>query len=265
MPDEKKDKFKLIIYEKKEGVAWITLNRPEVMNAQNDALRFELIEGLDEARDDDEVFAIVITGAGEKAFSAGGDISRFPTWTPVDVNKKFAVRRPQTMIRDIPKPVIAMVNGLALGGGNELAMACDIIYASDNAKFGQPEGNLAVIPGAGGTQMLPRLIGEKRAKQLIFTGDVITADEALKLGLVNKVVPKDKLKEAVEEFLKKIRSKSPAILGFAKIAVNKSLEMPLSAGIRAELDLFSMCFGTEDQKEGAKAFLEKRKPTYKGK
>ncbi len=167
-------------------------------------------------------------------------------------------------MENMPKIIIAMVNGLALGGGCELAMACDMIVASENARFGQPEINVGVIPGAGGTQILPRLIGEKKAKELVFTGDFISADEALRLGLVNKVVPADKLKEAVEEIIGKIMKKSPAIMQLAKIAVNKSFETPLSVGMVDEADLFAMCFGTEDQKEGARAFLEKRPPVYKG-
>ena len=265
MLKQREKELETIIYEKRENVAWITLNRPEVLNAQNDTMRTELSQVLEETRDDDEVYIIVLTGAGDRAFCAGGDISMFPTWTMIDVSKKFtAIKRPGELVRYIPKPVIAMVNGLALGGGCELAMACDIIIASDKARFGQPEINVGVIPGAGGTQILPRLVGEKKAKELIFTGDFISANEALRFGLVNKVVPKDGLREAVEEFVKRLKNKSPAILRFAKIAVNMAFEMPLSVGIKSETDLFAMCFGTEDQKEGARAFLEKRSPDYKG-
>jgi len=259
-------KFEAIICEKKENVAWITLNRPEVLNAQNDTLRTELIKAFEEARDDNELYMIVLTGAGDRAFSAGADISEFPSRVLMDVIKqRKGTKTPYELIRQIPKPVIAMVNGLALGGGCELAMACDIIIASENARFGQPEISVGIIPGGGGTQILPRLVGEKKAKELVLTGDFISADEALRLGLVNKVVPKEKLKEAVEELITKLKSKSPVILQFAKLAVNKSLETPLSVGLAAEGDLFAMCFGTEDQKEGARAFLEKRKPQYKGK
>ena len=259
-------KFEAIIYEKKENVAWITLNRPDVLNAQNDTLRTELIKAFEEARDDNELHMIVLTGAGDRAFSAGADISEFPSRVLMDVIKqRKGTKRASDLIREIPKPVIAMVNGLALGGGCELAMACDMIVASDNARFWQPEINVGIIPGAGGTQILPRLVGEKKAKELVFTGDFISAEEALRLGLVNKVVPREKLKEAVEELITKLKSKSPVILQFAKLAVNKSLETPLSVGMAAEADFFAMCFGTEDQKEGARAFLEKRKPQYKGK
>jgi enoyl-CoA hydratase len=158
-----------------------------------------------------------------------------------------------------------MVNGYALGGGCEIAMACDIIIASEKAQFGLPEITVGAIPGGGGTQVLPRLIGEKKAKELIFTGDFISAEEAWRLGLVNQVVSPEKLKETVEELIGKLMSKSPAILRFAKLSVNKSLETPLSVGMASEMDFFALCCSTEDQKEGGKAFLEKRAPAYSGK
>jgi enoyl-CoA hydratase len=258
-------KYKFIIYEQQNNTAWITINRPEVHNAQNDVLRAEIVEALEQAGIDDDIYVIVITGAGDKAFSAGADISQFPTRYPDDIIKTKGVRRPYETIREMPKPVIAAVNGLALGGGCELALACDIIIASENAQFGQTEIRVGVIPGCGGSQVLPRLIGEKKAKELIFTGRMITAEEALKLGIVNQVVPLDQLKETTESFVQDLLRNSPAILRFAKIAVNKSLETPLSVGMSYERDLYAACFGTEDQKEGAKAFLEKRKPIYKGK
>ena len=254
-----------LIYEKKDFVAWITLNRPEVRNAQNDTMRAELVQVLEDSRDDDNVHIIVITGAGDKAFSAGADISEFPKRMPADILRGKGTQRAVELVREIPKPVIAMVNGFALGGGCELAMACDIIIASENAQFGQPEIRVGVIPGTGGTQILPRLIGEKKAKELIFTGNFITAKEALELGLINKVVPQNKLQEAVIEMVNAILQHSPVILKLAKIAINKSLDTPLSVGMSYERDLFAIGFGTEDQKEGAKAFLEKRKPEYKGK
>ena len=254
-----------IIYEKKDNVAWITLNRPEVRNAQNDRLRIELADALRQAKDDEEVFVVVITGAGDKAFSAGADINMFTTWTTVDVINTFkGEKKGGAMVRELTKPVIAMVNGLALGGGCELAMACDIIIASENARLGLPEVNVGVFPGGGGTQVLPRLVGEKRAKELILTGSLITAEEALRIGLVNRVVPAEKLKDTVIEIAEKLKAKSPVILKLAKTAINKSLETPLSIGLEAEKELFALCFGTEDQKEGAKAFLEKRAPDYKG-
>jgi len=258
--------FKTIIYEKKDNVAWITLNRPKVLNAQNDTVRSELASAVAKARHDDEIKVVVITGAGEKAFSAGADISQFVKWTAIDVLNTFKQeKRAIQQVRELLKPVIAMVNGLALGGGCELAMACDMIIASENARFGQPEVNVGVIPGGGGTQILTRLVGEKMAKELVLTGGLISAQEALRIGLINRVVPKEKLKETVDEIISKLTTKSPAILKMAKIAVNKALESPLSVGMEGEKELFAMCFGTEDQKEGARAFLEKRKPQWSGK
>jgi len=257
--------YKTIIFEKKDQMGWITLNRPEARNAQNDTLRAEVIAALEDCRNDDEVRVVVITGAGEKAFSAGADISEFPRRYPADVLRQSGARKIVDIIRSLPKPVIAMVNGLALGGGCEMMMACDLIVAVDSAYFGQPEINLAVIPGAGGTQVLPRLIGEKKAKELVFTGGTLTVQEALQRGLVNRVVPREKLLETVMELAKAMIKHSPVAMKIAKIAVNKSLDTPLAVGMESERELFAICFGTEDQKEGAKAFLEKRKPVFKGK
>jgi enoyl-CoA hydratase len=255
-----------LIYEEKDNVAWITFNRPKALNAQNQTLLSELIGVLEEANKDDEVRVMVITGAGEKAFSAGADITEILTWSPLDFVKMFkGSKRAYELIREIPKPVIAMVNGYALGGGCEIAMACDMIIASENARFGLPEITIGAIPGGGGTQVLPRLIGEKRAKEMVFTGDFVSAQEAWRMGLVNRVVPREKLRETVEELAGKLKSKSPAIMRFAKLSVNKSLETPLSVGMASEMDFFAMCCSTEDQKEGAKAFLEKRAPVYFGK
>ncbi|HJW76366.1 MAG TPA: enoyl-CoA hydratase-related protein [Thermoleophilia bacterium] len=256
--------YATILYEKSAHVAWITLNRPEVLNAQSDELRAEVVQALEQASFDDEVHVVVITGAGDKAFSAGADISQFPTRYPIDVVTAKARRRPYEMIREMPKPVIAAVNGLALGGGCELVLACDIVIAADSAKFGQPEIRVGLIPGCGGSQVLPRLMGEKKAKELIFTGRMMTAEEAERYGIVNQVVPLAELREATEGFVADLLRNSPAILRIAKLAVNKSLETPLSVGMSYERDLFALCFGTDDQKEGAKAFLEKRKPTYEG-
>ena len=268
MVTESEGKFKNIIYDKKGHVAWITLNRPEIKNPQDPFTREELSQALNTGRDDDDVYVMVITGAGD-AFCAGGDIVNFPQ-NPVEFMEKIGMqvkgkKRPVELIREIPKPIIAMVNGLALGAGMELAMACDIIIASDSAKFGQPEIRVGLIPGGGGTQVLPRLVGEKRAKELVFTGNIISAEEAMQFGLVNKVVPKEKLRETVEELIDTLLKRSPIILKFAKMAVNKALETPLSVGLAYESDLCALCFGTEDLKEGAKAFSEKRAPVFKGK
>jgi len=261
------EQFENIVYEKKGNAAWITLNRPKVRNAQDPRTREEFTRALKLGRDDDGVHVMVISGAGNN-FSAGGDIADFPQG-PVDFMEKIGlqvkgIRRPIELIRDIPKPIIAMVDGLALGAGMELAMACDIVFASEEARFGQPEIKVGLIPGGGGTQVLPRLVGEKKAKELVFTGDVISAEEALRIGLVNRVVPKEKLREVVEEFVATLLKRSPIILKFAKMAINKSLETSFSAGLAYEIDLCALCFGTEDLKEGAEAFLEKRPPVYKG-
>ncbi|MFC2058926.1 enoyl-CoA hydratase/isomerase family protein [Chloroflexota bacterium] len=256
--------YENILYEKKGHVVWITLNRPEVMNAQSMQLRQELVQALETTRLDDEVYVVVITGAGDKAFSAGADISEFPKLYPADQIRRRGEQTPYEFIRQMPKPVIAMVNGFALGGGCELALACDIIIASDNAQFGQPEIRVGVIPGAGGTQILTRLIGEKKAKELVFTGRAISAEDAVQLGIANQVVSKEKLRETVEKLVDTLLKRSPVILKLAKMAVNKALETTLSTGLAYEKDLFAMCFGTEDQKEGARAFLEKRDPAYKG-
>lgn len=253
-----------VIYEKKGNVAWLTLNRPEVLNAINALMRQDLITALEEARDDKEVYVIAVTGAGEKAFCAGADISEFPRLTSLDqITERYGRLRPFTLFREIPKPTVAVVNGLALGGGCEVVLNCDLAIASETAQFGQPEIRVGVIPGAGGTQILPRLIGEKRAKELILTGRAITAQEAFQMGLINQVVPADKLREAADKFIEGLLRNSPAILRFAKLAVNRALETTLLTGLASERDIFSLCFSTEDQKEAAKAFLEKRRPSYK--
>ncbi len=259
--------FTKIIYEKKDGVAWITLNNPERYNALEKAMRAELKAALEDAWRDDSVRAVVIRGSG-KAFSAGGDIKAMLEWTPTaairelkELGTAFVIER---IIREMPKPVIAMVHGYCLGGGFELAMSCDLVVASEDAKFGSPEIGIGLIPGSGGTQMLPRYVGEKKAKELIFTGETISAREAAELGIVNKVVPPEQLQAAVEELLGKLLSKSPVALAAAKEAINASLELGLTQGIKYESFVFSQLFSTEDQKEGARAFLEKRKPQWKG-
>lgn len=256
------DKFNTILYEKKSNVAWITLNRPEVLNAQSDLLRREVAQAVELAGADDEIYAIVITGAGDKAFSAGADINEFTKLYPNDLVKDRWVRRPYDVIREVPKPVIAAVNGIALGGGCEIVLACDCVIAVESAQFGQPEIRIGIIPGGGGTQILPRLIGEKKAKELIFSGRSITAQEALDMGIINQVVPREKLIDATNKLIEDFLKNSPAILKLAKMAVNKSLDTPLSIGMDCEWELFALCFGTQDQKEGVNAFLEKRTPVF---
>ena len=255
-----------IAYEKEGGVAWITINRPKELNTLNLEAVNELASALEDAERDDGVRVVVLTGAGGEAFCAGIDMSQFMALAPIK-RREFALSYREKVldrIRGMGKPVIAMVNGYALGAGCELAMACDLAVASENAKFGQPEINVAAIPGGGGTQLLPRHVGVKRAMELILTGDVIDAREAERLGMVNKVVPPDKLRDAVKELAEKLKSKSPVALKIAKAAVNKSLETLLPAGLAYEAEAFTLCSTTEDFNEGVKAFLEKRKPEWKG-
>ncbi|MBW1805014.1 MAG: enoyl-CoA hydratase/isomerase family protein [Deltaproteobacteria bacterium] len=268
MVDEGAVSFEKIIYEKKDHALWIILNRPDKKNAQDPQTREELARALKLGRDDDDIYLMVITGAGDD-FCAGGDIVNFPK-NPVEFMERVGLqvtgkKRPIELIREIPKPVIAMVKGLALGAGMELAMACDMIFASENARFGQPEIKVGLIPGGGGTQVLPRLVGEKKAKELVMTGSLISAREACEIGLINRAIPEDELMETVEKLVADLLKKSPIILKFAKMAVNKTFETPLSAGLAYESDLCALCFGTEDLKEGARAFSEKRSPVFKGK
>jgi len=259
------DSYEFIIYEKADRVAWITLNRPEAMNAQSDGLRAELVDALENASVDEDIFVVVITGSGDKAFSAGADVAQYVSRVPSYVVSQKYMTRPFELIRNMTKPVVAMVNGLALGAGCELMISCDIIIAADDVRLGQTEVRVGLIPGGGGTQVLPRIVGEKKAKELIFTGAMITAQEAMDLGIVNQVVPREQLREATQKMVDSLLRNSPAIIGLAKIAINRSLEVPLQAGMSYERDLFALAFSYEDQKEGAKAFLEKRKPEYKGK
>lgn len=265
---EKDIRFDRILYDKKDHALWITINRPDKKNAQDAQTRSEIVEALQLGCDDDDVYVMVITGAGDD-FCAGGDAGKFPQ-NPVAFMEMIGLqtkgkKRPIEIAREIPKPIIAMVKGLALGAGMELAMACDIIVASDDARFGQPEIRLGLIPGGGGTQILPRLVGEKKAKELVMTGNIISAQEAFEIGLVNRVVPSATLQKSVEELVDNLLKKSPLMLKFAKMAINKTLETSLSVGLAYESDLCSICFSTEDLKEGAKAFSEKRKPVFKGK
>jgi enoyl-CoA hydratase len=257
--------YEFIIYDKADRVAWITLNRPDALNAQSDGLRMELVDALEKASEDEEVFVVVITGSGDKAFSAGADVAQYVTRVPSYVVSQKYILRPFELIRNMTKPVVACVNGLALGAGCELMISCDIIIAADDVKIGQTEVRVGLIPGGGGTQVLPRIVGEKKAKELIFTGAMITAQEAMNLGIVNQVVPRGQLREATQKMVDSLLRNSPAIIGLAKIAINRSLEVPLQAGMSYERDLFALAFSYDDQKEGARAFLEKRKPEYKGK
>ncbi|HBT48373.1 MAG: Enoyl-CoA hydratase/carnithine racemase [Caldanaerobacter subterraneus] len=257
--------YKNIDVKKEEGIATIKISRPKALNALNTETLEELENVLEVLQNDEGVKVIVITGAEEKAFVAGADISEMKDMSVFEA-KKFA-ELGQKVFRKIElmkKPVIAAVNGYALGGGCELALACDIRIASRNAKFGQPEVGLGIIPGFGGTQRLPRIVGVSKAKELIYTGDMIDAEEALRIGLISKVVEQDKLLEEAYGIAKKIMSKGLVAVSLAKEAINKSLEVDIDSGMEYEANAFALCFGTQDQKEGMAAFLEKRAPKFEG-
>lgn len=257
--------YETITVEKVGEVAIITINRPDKLNALSSKVHREGVEALDELRNDDSVRVVVITGAGEKSFIAGADISEFEGKTPVTQRATFHQRTLFNSIDTFPKPIIAMVNGFCLGGGNELALACDIRICSENARFSQPEINLGIIPGGGGTQRLTRLVGEGRSMEICLTGDMIDAETAYRFGLVNHVYPADQLREETLKLAAKIAEKAPIALQLVKEAVKFSSRSNLDEGLRREVDLFAVCFSTEDKVEGVSAFLEKRKPEFKGK
>jgi enoyl-CoA hydratase/carnithine racemase len=254
-----------VLYEKKGAIAYVTLNRPKVLNALNKATIAELIEVFEDARDDAAVRGVILTGAGDKAFAAGADISEMANDTPTEAETK--TRRGQgltTLIENLGKPVIAAVNGFALGGGCELAMACTIRLAVETAKFGQPEVTIGIIPGYGGTQRLPRLVGKGRALQLILTGEMIGAQEAHRIGLVNEIVPNADLLSRAEAILNRIDANAPVAVKLAIDAANRGLDVSLAEGLNLEASLFTRCVATEDMKEGVSAFREKRKPKFQG-
>jgi enoyl-CoA hydratase len=256
--------YETITVERRGRVAILTINRPDKLNALNRQVHSEGVAALDELRKDENVRVLVITGAGEKAFIAGADISEFEGQTPVTQRDLFHERTFFNSIDSFPKPVIAMVNGFCLGGGNELAMACDLRMASENARFSQPEINLGIIPGGGGTQRLTRLVGEGRSMEMSLTGDMIDAATALQFGLVNHVYPSDQLEAETMKLADKISEKAPIALQLIKEAVKFASKSNLDEGLRREVDLFAICFSTEDKQEGVSAFLEKRKPEFKG-
>jgi enoyl-CoA hydratase len=253
-----------VLCDVEDRVAVVTINRPDKLNALDGATRCEFLGVMDELRGNPEVRVVVVTGAGEKAFVAGADIGEFEGRTPVD---QFRVMKAPTIfdcVDRFPKPVLAMINGFALGGGCELAMACDVRIAADTAKLGQPEVNLGIIPGGGGTQRLPRLVGLGTALRLLYTGQIITADEALRIGLVDQVVPAPSLREHVMQMAGLIAEKSPVALSLIKEAVRASARTSLDEGLNQETTLFGMAFASEDKAEGVQAFLEKRKPDFTG-
>ncbi|HEX3100889.1 MAG TPA: enoyl-CoA hydratase/isomerase family protein [Pyrinomonadaceae bacterium] len=257
--------YETITVEKRGKVALLTINRPDKLNALNKQVHAEGVAALDELRKDDSIRVLVITGAGEKSFIAGADISEFEGQTPVTQRDLFHEKTFFNTIDAFPKPVIAMINGFSLGGGNELALACDLRICSENARFAQPEINLGILCGGGGSQRLPRLIGEGRAMEMLLTGDMIDAETAHKFGLVNHVYPIDQLEAETFKLAEKIAEKAPIALHLSKEAVKFASRSNLDEGLRREVDLFAICFSTEDKTEGVAAFLEKRKPVFKGK
>lgn len=256
----------VIKFKKEEGILFLTISRVEAMNALNKEVLNSLKELFEKAREDEEVKGVILTGEGEKAFVAGADIKEFSNYTPFQALEMSQFGQELfSKIENFPKPVLAAVNGFALGGGCELAMACHIRIASKNAKFGQPEVSLGIIPGYGGTQRLPRLIGLGRALELILTGKMIDAEEALRIGLVNKVVEQNELIEETKKILKQIIEKAPLAIELALKTIISGKEMELEDGLKLEASNFACLFSTEDMKEGVSAFIEKRKAVFKNK
>ena len=254
-----------LLYEKKGAIAYVTLNRPKVLNALNQQTWKELRTVFEDARDDPEIRGVILTGAGDKAFIAGADIGELAHVTAVEAERSSSYGQAVLdLIENLGKPVIAAVNGYALGGGCETAMACTIRLAAEHAKFGQPEVTLGLIPGGGGTQRLPRLVGKGRALQLILTGGMIDAQEAHRIGLVNEVVPAGDLLTRAEAILKQIFANAPIAVKFSLEAVNRGLETNLAEGLLLEASLFGLCAGTDDKAEGTSAFLAKRAPQFNG-
>jgi len=257
--------FENIIVENTEGIATITFNRPKALNALNSALLEEVSQALDGVAANEDIRVLVLTGAGDKAFVAGADIKELASLNALQA-KRFA-QKGQAVINKIaalPIPVIAAVNGYALGGGTEMALACDFIYAADSANMGLPETTLGLIPGFGGTQRLSRLIGPNRAKELIYTGKIIPAIEAQALGLINQICGADFLMDAVMKTARTMAAKGKVSLRAAKEAVNSGLDTDLTTGLKIEQDAFAICMVSEDAAEGTRAFIEKRSPVFKG-
>lgn len=262
----KKSRFDHILTEKRGSVLWLTLNRPGRMNTFNLEMIDEISTAVDEADADGEVRCILVKGEGDKAFSAGADLTMF---TGLDSESAIAAsekgQRLMDKIEASPKPFVAAIHGFCLGGGLEFALACDFRVAAESASLGSPEINLGIIPGWGATQRLPRLLGLARAKELVLLGDRISADEALKIGLVHKVVPLDRLYEEAEALAQRLAAGPPVALGVAKRAMNEGSQLPLVEGLRMEAESFGVLAETEDIIEGISAFFERRKPEFKGK
>jgi enoyl-CoA hydratase/carnithine racemase len=254
-----------VLYEKKNSIAYVTVNRPKVLNALNTPTWADLETAFQDAKADASVLGVILTGAGDKAFIAGADISELAHVDAygAEESSRFG-QGVLDLIENLGKPVIAAVNGFALGGGCETAMACTMRIATEHAKFGQPEVKLGLLPGGGGTQRLPRLVGKGRALQLILTGETISAQEAYRIGLVNEVVPAASLIDRAETILKQIAANAPIAVKFSLEAANKGLETSQSQGLALEASFFGICAATEDKKEGTMAFLEKRTPQFRG-
>src|ERR1700676_1686197 len=254
-----------ILYEKMKGIAYVTLNRPKVLNALNTPTWADLRAAFEDARDDEAVRGIILTGAGDKAFIAGADVSELAHVTALQAEQSSRFgQEVLDLIENLGKPAIAAINGFAVGGGCETAMACTIRIAVENAKFGQPEVKLGLVPGGGGTQRLPRIIGKGRALQLILSGEMISAQEAYRIGLVNEVVPAAELISRAVAILNKIAGNAPIAARLALEAVNKGLDASQSEGLLLEAAYFGLCAATTDKQEGTSAFLEKRAPQFRG-
>src|SRR5271156_3402898 len=258
--------YENILLEKKTSIAYVTVNRPKVLNALNMATMEELRAAFHEIKNDDGIRVVILTGSGEKAFVAGADIGELAVQDAV-IGKKYAHRGQSVLnlIENLGKPVIACINGFALGGGCELALACTMRLATDNAKLGQPEVKLGIIPGYGGTQRLARLVGKGLAMQMVLAGEMITAQEAYRIGLVNEVVAPAELIPRAEAIAQKIIANAPLAVQYAMEAVNKGMEMTLAEGLYLESVLFAVACASEDKREGTTAFLEKRQAQFKGK
>jgi len=254
-----------ILFEITDKLATITINRPKSLNALNTEVLNEIFHAVESVAANESIRVLILTGSGEKAFVAGADITELAELNPLAA-KFFVANGHKTMaaLQNLPIPVIAAVNGFALGGGLELALSCDFIYASENAKFGLPEITLGLIPGFGGTQRLSRIIGKNMAKEMIFTGKMISAQEASEIGFVNQVVPAEELMESVQKTALSIASRGKISLNLAKQTINRGLDVDLQTGCQMEIDAFALCVASEDAQEGTRAFLEKRKPDFKG-
>ncbi len=258
--------YKYIIYEKSDGVATITLNRPEALNAFSKDVVSEILHVLEDVKNDENVRVVILTGAGEKAFSAGADIKSMVGMNALKARELSLMGETLCLaLENLEKPVVAALNGYALGGGLEVAMSCDLRIASENARVGQTEVNIGLIPGWGGTQRLTRLVGMTKAKELVFTGKMIDAKTAEQIGILNMVVPADKFRDTVRQFALELASKAPVAVKVAKVLINKGANIGLDSALALEREGFGVVASTEDLKEGVAAFSEKRKPSFKGK